>query len=150
VNAAALAAGGAGARGITMHRDVSAAFHKSTHTDPGPNFPIVEFVNRVLGGSAPEPAPTTALHRTDSYEVDMIINGYTLTLTTDSEGRGWDRVPYTRARIVGHTPPGLRPAADGRYLVGQVGFADDGDGTIVSVTEWAPNTQAVVVLQVAN
>ena len=32
------------ARGFTMHRDVSAAFHKSTHTDPGPAFPIADFL----------------------------------------------------------------------------------------------------------
>lgn len=30
----------AGKRGITMHRDVSAAFRQSTHTDPGEHFPI--------------------------------------------------------------------------------------------------------------
>lgn len=145
VTRAALAAGGAGARGITMHRDVSAAFKKSTHTDPGPNFPIVEFVNRVLGGTA-----ATPLRRTDSYEVDVTLSDYTLTITTDSDGRGWDRVPFARARIKGFTPPGLRPEHDGRYLIGQVGFADDGPGTIVSVTEWAPNAQAVVGLTVVN
>jgi N-acetyl-anhydromuramyl-L-alanine amidase AmpD len=29
----------AGLRGITGHADVTAAYHRSTHTDPGPNFP---------------------------------------------------------------------------------------------------------------
>lgn len=149
VNAAALIAGGAFARGITMHRDVSAAFHKSTHTDPGPDFPIVEFVNVVLGGSVPTPQPS-ALRRIESMEVDMVVNTYELALTTDGEGRGWDKVPYARNRIVGHTSPGVRPGVDGRYLTGNVGFADDGDGCIVSLTEWAPNTQAVVTLSVVN
>ena len=152
VNAANLAAGGAGARGITTHNEVSRAFRKSTHTDPGPNFPIVEFVNLVLGGS-PVPAPPAAppaLVRTDQYEVDMVISDYTLTLATDNEGRGWDRVPFARNRIVGHTAPGLRPEADRRYLVGQVGFADEGTQTVVSVTEWAPNSQCVVTLSVRN
>ena len=36
-----------GAHGITTHSQVSAAFHKSNHTDPGRNFPITEFVNLV-------------------------------------------------------------------------------------------------------
>jgi len=34
-------------RGITMHRDVSAAWRESTHTDPGPGFPIAEFITAV-------------------------------------------------------------------------------------------------------
>jgi N-acetyl-anhydromuramyl-L-alanine amidase AmpD len=33
--------------GITTHREVTAAFGKSTHTDPGPNFPIAWYVERV-------------------------------------------------------------------------------------------------------
>lgn len=94
----------------------------------------------------PPSAPTLA--RTDNYEVDMIVNDYTLTLTTDNEGRGWQRVPFPRSRIIGHTPPGLRPENDQRYLVGQVGFADDNGGCVVSVTEWAPNTTCVVQLSV--
>lgn len=35
------------ARGITTHAEVSKAFRKSTHTDPGPNFPMARFVQRV-------------------------------------------------------------------------------------------------------
>lgn len=34
-------------RGITTHREVTAAFGKSDHTDPGPNFPIAWYVERV-------------------------------------------------------------------------------------------------------
>lgn len=33
-----------GEKGITSHREVSAAFHLSTHTDPGPKFPYDSFV----------------------------------------------------------------------------------------------------------
>lgn len=61
VPAAQLAAGGAAARGITTHNEVSKAFRKSTHWDPGPNFPIIEFVNAVLGGSPPAPPTKEAL-----------------------------------------------------------------------------------------
>lgn len=34
-------------KGICGHADVTAAFHKSTHTDPGPNFPWDYFVESV-------------------------------------------------------------------------------------------------------
>jgi N-acetyl-anhydromuramyl-L-alanine amidase AmpD len=37
----------AGARGITTHAAVSEAYRKSTHTDPGPSFPLASFVERV-------------------------------------------------------------------------------------------------------
>lgn len=35
--------------GITMHSDVSKAFKKSSHWDPGPAFPIKWYVDRVAG-----------------------------------------------------------------------------------------------------
>lgn len=40
-----------GERGITTHAEVTKAFKQSTHTDPGPNFPIAAFiasVNRII------------------------------------------------------------------------------------------------------
>lgn len=37
----------AGRRGFTGHRDVTAAFHQSTHTDPGPAFPWDWYLARV-------------------------------------------------------------------------------------------------------
>lgn len=36
-----------GRRGICGHVDVSLAFHETTHTDPGPDFPWDEFIARV-------------------------------------------------------------------------------------------------------
>lgn len=36
-----------GRSGITTHRQVSAAFHKSDHTDPGAYFPMDYFISRV-------------------------------------------------------------------------------------------------------
>lgn len=35
------------ARGITTHAEVSRAFRKSDHWDPGPNFPMLWFLERV-------------------------------------------------------------------------------------------------------
>lgn len=148
VPAAQLVAGGPGARGITTHADVSEAYKKSTHWDPGPNFPIVEFVNLVLGGAATATPPR--LQRIDSLEVDVVINTFTLAVTTDNEGRGWDKVPFPRSRIIGYTAPGIRPGVDGRYVTGEVGFADEDSGTVVSLTEWEPNSHAVVTLSVVN
>ena len=36
-----------GLAGITTHVEVNNAFHQSTHTDPGPNFPASWFIHRV-------------------------------------------------------------------------------------------------------
>lgn len=41
---AALKAGGTATRGFMSHNNRSKAFGMSTHTDPGPNFPIAEFM----------------------------------------------------------------------------------------------------------
>jgi hypothetical protein len=40
-----------GARGITGHAEVSRAFHKSDHWDPGPAFPVERFVELVRAAS---------------------------------------------------------------------------------------------------
>lgn len=37
----------AGKRGVTTHRNVSLAFGQSSHTDPGPNFPVDWYMARV-------------------------------------------------------------------------------------------------------
>lgn len=36
-----------GRAGITSHANISAAFHKSSHTDPGPNFPVARYLQLV-------------------------------------------------------------------------------------------------------
>ena len=43
----------AGRRGITSHADVSEAFGKSDHWDPGPSFPWPRFLELVRNASAP-------------------------------------------------------------------------------------------------
>lgn len=47
----------AGRRGITTHNCVSLAFKKSTHTDPGPGFPMDLYVEMVRGESGPDLPP---------------------------------------------------------------------------------------------
>lgn len=44
-----------GQTGITSHREVTAAFKRSTHIDPGANFPIDQFMNVVNASFAGEP-----------------------------------------------------------------------------------------------
>jgi N-acetyl-anhydromuramyl-L-alanine amidase AmpD len=34
-------------RGVTTHNDVTLAFRKSTHTDPGPHFPMADYLERM-------------------------------------------------------------------------------------------------------
>ena len=46
----------AGRRGITGHADVSAAFHKSDHWDPGPAFPWGRFLRLARSGNGVERA----------------------------------------------------------------------------------------------
>jgi len=44
----------AGRRGVTGHSDVSVAFHKSDHWDPGPAFPWNGFLRRARTGNSVE------------------------------------------------------------------------------------------------
>ena len=98
----------------------------------------------------PAPAGAPAFRIIDQIEVDVVTNYAEVGITTDSNGNGWTLVPYPRSRILGHTPPGLRPDADQRYETSEVGFADEGNGCIVSILGWAPNSPAVVGLHVIN
>jgi hypothetical protein len=47
-------------QGITTHRELSAAFPTETdHTDPGPNFPMDAFLERVSSALAAAPSATS-------------------------------------------------------------------------------------------
>ncbi len=100
----------------------------------------------------PQPAtpPASGVRLIESMEVDVIVKVHEVTVATDANGNGWEKVAYPRTRIIGYTGPGVRPDADGRYVTGEVGFADEDGGTIVSVTEWAPGQSAVVTVAVVN
>lgn len=49
----------AGKSGITTHNQCRLAWGDTTHTDPGPNFPMDYLLAQVLGTAAPSPKPTT-------------------------------------------------------------------------------------------
>lgn len=57
-----------GKRGITSHNNVSLAFGQSSHTDPGPNFPVAEFMAWCQPDSGPV-TPTPPTH--DPYGGNM-------------------------------------------------------------------------------
>lgn len=69
----------AGKRGVTSHNNVTLAWHESTHTDPGPGFPIAEFMAMV--NSDPN-TPTTGGLVMDAEvkarfdHLDAILTGY--------------------------------------------------------------------------
>jgi hypothetical protein len=123
--------------GVCGHMHVA----NNVHGDPGA-IPIAALLAHITG-PAPVPAPPAP-----PVEVDVNIQNIDVSIPTDDKGNGWVPVPYTIDRIVGYLAPGLRPAADGRYLAGQVAFAAEDDHTIVSIEEWQPTTTAVVHLRV--
>ena len=47
--------------GVTTHNEVTLAFHKSTHTDPGPGFPMTEYLAMARDGAHTVPPPKTEL-----------------------------------------------------------------------------------------
>lgn len=64
-------------RGITTHLDVSLAWHRTTHTDPGPGFAAGDFAAQVAAAQhATPPAPTS--------EEDDMLRFYT---TADGKGQ---------------------------------------------------------------
>lgn len=48
----------AGKRGITSHNNVTLAFKRGNHTDPGPNFPVEHYVALVRGDATTPAEPT--------------------------------------------------------------------------------------------
>lgn len=63
-----------GERGITGHIDVSLAFHRSDHWDPGPSFPWDVFLRRVLAAqsSAPKRLDSPSGPQAGSVSVDVV------------------------------------------------------------------------------
>jgi N-acetyl-anhydromuramyl-L-alanine amidase AmpD len=59
LNAKALLALGTTGKGITTHAEVTKAFKRSTHTDPGKNFPMTRFMQRIREYSKPLTVKTT-------------------------------------------------------------------------------------------
>lgn len=62
----------AGRRGITTHLNVSLAFKKSDHSDPGPNFPMAHYIELVRG-TPPAASPA-------AQEVKLVVNAPVVTV----------------------------------------------------------------------
>lgn len=75
----------AGLRGITSHANVTAAFHQSTHTDPGPSYPIEQFMALVLGAPTPGDDPVTeADFSRIQGMLNVAVDNLAATVTADS------------------------------------------------------------------
>jgi N-acetyl-anhydromuramyl-L-alanine amidase AmpD len=61
-------------RGITTHWEVSKAFRKTDHTDPGPNFPMDDYLAMVRDG-APDPTPVEPPAQGDRPVVNAPVVG---------------------------------------------------------------------------
>lgn len=62
-----------GYRGFTTHSEVSKAWHKSDHSDPGPNFPMAHYLELVVQGAGPSPIP---------QEVRPVVNAPVVAILT--------------------------------------------------------------------
>lgn len=125
----------AGRRGITGHVCVSQAWHQSNHTDPGPNFPIAQFLTLVhhfldgLNGTVA--TPTTKKNPTMVKGVQRAVHDGPV------DGR-WDANLDVLTTRVRDTHPASGKAAI-RRLQTQLGFV----GTAVDGV-WGPNTNTRV------
>jgi hypothetical protein len=102
----------------------------------------------LLPESVPVPPPIITPPNQE-IELDVNVQIVNVKIFTDGSGNGWSRVPHQIDKIIGFLPPGLRPGADGRYLTGEVSFAQEDPNTIVSLTEWDSNAETIVRLRVA-
>lgn len=105
----------------------------------------------VAGYGLPRYGSGTAsgIKQVSTIEVDMQITNYDVTISTDGNGNGWQKIPHPVDRIVGFLSPGIRPGADHAYVAAEIGFAPEDPGTVVSVTDWSPNTSCVIRIRVA-
>lgn len=94
----------AGKRGITTHANVSQAWHQTTHTDPGPNFPIDWYLKQVRAARVP-PAPPAVNPTPKPAPVPTPTNGAltlllyrTPSVSTAYEVTGASLVAVTKAR----------------------------------------------------
>lgn len=64
----------AGKKGIVTHNMVSKAYGKSTHTDPGPNFPLNDFVKRVADIVNKKNVPVDSLIFEKPVKVEDVVS----------------------------------------------------------------------------
>lgn len=70
--------GGALARGITSHANITLAFKKGTHTDPGSGFPIVMYCDMVIAAIAALRSGLTQLQKDQGITALRVLYGLPL------------------------------------------------------------------------
>lgn len=124
---------------------------ENTHWDPAYTDWEWQWLNDSM---RPKPAPPItypSVKEGPPLEVEVQIVPVSVQLgKTDADGNANTWVPYPKASIVGYLPQGRRPNVDGGYKTPDVAFAEEGDGTVVSVEEWFPLTEVSVDIRVAR
>lgn len=85
----------AGKHGVTSHNNVSLAFKKSTHTDPGPGFPVDQYMTWVYA-STPQPHPVPPIDPEEDFMLPIIY------IPVDEAGSAHDAngAPYAPQLLV--------------------------------------------------
>lgn len=139
----------AGHRGITTHNNVSLAFKQSSHTDPGPNFPMARYIDLVRGSPSPVVAPPTPTPLPTSEEITgvRITSGMIPVANLDDNGRGWVSVPSPLDRVMFIGTQGSAPSRDGYWPPVGWDVNDSGTETIVTL-DGKPGQQVAVYYKV--
>lgn len=92
-DAADLLAGGERRRGITTHWEVTKAYKRGTHTDPGPNFPMGHFLELVRSGGSPttQEAPEMKVIGIGN-NIFLVRDGAKKHLTTNDQVSAWTKI----------------------------------------------------------
>jgi N-acetyl-anhydromuramyl-L-alanine amidase AmpD len=127
-----------GLRGFTTHNNVSKAFKKSTHTDPGPNFPFAHYLELVEQAAGPARIPQEARPVVNAPVVSILShsswNGGYIEVGADGGTFSWGAPNFGSA---GGTPLNkpivaacTTPSGQGYWLAasdgGVFGFGDAG------------------------
>lgn len=120
----------AGRKGITTHRVISEAYKQSTHTDPGPNFPMARLIELVKYHQAPPPPPAPAQLEVTGVRFSFHNTGQ---FRCDDKGRGWQPIPCPISKLGFLACQGSAPARDGYWPPMGWNVNDSGDTTIVTV-----------------
>lgn len=75
-----------GKHGITSHNNVSLAWHKSTHTDPGPTFPVDQFMAWVTNGATSTTGDGLFMALSDDRQNDLATKIDQIHKTTTASG----------------------------------------------------------------
>lgn len=139
----------AGAQGITTHAEVSRAWHRTNHTDPGVNFPMEHYLDLIraetptaAAGSGP---PTVT--RTDYPEGEDMLTRHDIDIPAlDGQGRGWVELDVPAAAVVSLVVNGPYPPVDGYWELPIVARQARGDKTVVTLSEGQPNSHVVLAV----